>query len=569
MNKKNIFGIGVLSTIALLLGGCGNGASPEATSTSVQSQEATSSAQEQSSSEEKTSEEVKTSEESQQSISSESQESGDLEEERALAIKEITEAFNLLDITNYSRARWASLVTALNTATRTIKSASEITQILSAKAECLNAFASAKTMEECTAGTIFDYSSGAYEFDRDEEGHLLVQYYGRPGHWVYIGTKDLQMDISTQNVFNLTIRNNKDFSIKLSLKLADANGAYEEETGIVTLGANATKTLILNLNYAVTNVYFFVDSTEDHDRNGEIAIMDYHFSYEERTITVPEPKLISMNNVAIEKDGAEAVYELTENDEPYSISRVSYLLKVYYNGNGSGGRYLGVNMAAGGNTQYAVADSAALAQDNDTYEYLIYNMEVSSNKHLSAGAQISLGISYNAPGLTFEVESFTLYYSSWPTIVSETLAINKVIYESEYVYENNKDVQNTLSKEILTVPFSDFTKQGTPTKMEIAFTHVNPNTYSKSSIHLSGFPITYFASGTNDLFNTAPIMAKNTNPDKLPISQLEGVESSGTITLYPTSAVNLKSGGELNFDCWWSCATSIRVDSITMYTEAQ
>ena len=51
------------------------------------------------------------------------------------------------------------------------------------------------------------------------------------------------------------------------------------------------------------------------------------------------------------------------------------------------------------------------------------------------------------------------------------------------------------------------------------------------------------------------------------MNKSDATPKQATVSLYPTSTVDLTSGSSIVIDCWWASASDITVDSITMYTD--
>ena len=557
--KKQLLALMLLSAMTLTIGACKkNNPSSSTSSPSISTSTSDSSSTGSQSSDTSSDTSSQSDDSSSQSDSESSSSSSSSEErievtetEKSAAIARITEAFNELDIDEYAKSRWSLLVEQLNVAIASIREATYKDEVDAIVDSTLELFSSTLTMTECLEGTIFETYSGNYEFDRDDQNHLLIQYSDYPGYWVWCGTSNLECNVNTGNIFYLEFRNNKDVDIKVCLQLTDASGAYKVDSHTTNVAANETKKITLPIEVNVSKLYFFVDSTEEHHRAGEIAILSYGWDYEEREQDeLPETKTINMNNTPINKaeEGVEAkvaTYTLTESNSPYFISRVSAKLNVNFNGNGNSLRWFGLHLSAGGN-KISLSDSQGYAQESSDGETIIFNLEIDPSKKLNVGSVIQMDMSYNAAGLTFEVVNFKLYYSSWASVTTETVNVGATIYEA------------SASTGEYEVPYSSFTKLGKVVKMDVQFTTINTESYGKSQVYIKGFNFTDFSSGNNNVLNIAPIMDKS-NPNPV----------TGTMTIYPTVDINLKSGGNITFTCWWASASNIVVDSITMYTESE
>ena len=475
------------------------------------------------------------------------------EQEKSDALIEIRSAFNELEAVDYSSDRWQQIVDKLNEATKLINAAKNKATVEQIKEETLNFFRSVPTQEEIRRGTWFDYGSpeGKYEFDKDSSGNIQIKYDGYPGDWVYVGTKtNLNTDITQNNLLTLKFRNDSTERIKVVLQLTDSSGTYKLDSHTVSVSANEVKTITHKYEQNVTNLYFFVDSTEVHNRKGIVTILETTLSLEGESFD-DTPKTVQINKSATKEDNSETKYTLTEEDYPGMIDRVLFTVYVNYNGNGYDARYYGIQIKAG-NNKYAGADfiqeKDATNPELDNGRYLTINLEIAENKALVAGDEVNLIIAWNATNLTFDVLSYTFYYGGFKEAQSETRDINSPIYV------NGKSSTEEGEHLSATVNFADFTKKGLIKRIDIKFTSINEKSYANSKIYLDGFTFTNYSSN-NNLLDIGSIMAKSSSE-----------EVSGTLSVYPLNKVDLNNGGSFNIDCWYTSATYIRVDQVTIYT---
>ena len=480
-------------------------------------------------------------------------------EDKELAIKEIRDAFNELDIEEYSEARWERIVEKLNDAIRRIYAAESKSEIEEIKNEAITFFVNSPRASEITKGTLFDYHSADsnYQFDRDDDNNLVITYDGYPGHWVYCGTKTaLITDVTKDNLFSLTFRNDIDEGIEVCLQLTDDSGAYKLDTGITNIAAHETKTLTLAYDINVTRLYFFIDSCSVHSRVGKVTILNTELSYEDRTPSqIFEPKVLPIEQ-AIVKSTAGAKYTLLAEDQAIYIERVDVMMQVSYNGNDNGHQWFGFKLAAGSNSvtlSESQGHAQEIKQDGVTVgSKIIFNLPIDEAKKLTTGAEISSTITYGADNLTYQVLSYSLYYTLWTEVVTETVEVNQEIYT------------NGAASGKAQIAYSSFLKQGRVSKMDIHFTTINGETYGKSQIYLTNFQFTDFGSGNNNVINIGKQMATVTQDEKE-----AGVtkEATGSISIYPKASIDLSKDKVMTLECWWASAVMVRIDSITMYTD--
>ena len=486
------------------------------------------------------------------------------EQQKNAAIAELNAVFNDLDIDDYSSVRWKKMVNKLNEAIKGIKEARTLDEITAIKNDAMNYLINSPTASQIVEGTWFDHHSADsnYEFDRDDENRLVITYDGYPGHWVYCGTKHLVTDTNVNNILSLTFSNDIDEAIEVCFQATADGSSFKADTGIVNVAAHETKTLTLNYDIEVNNVFFFIDSCSVHDRHGQVTIIDTSLKYEKRDPSeIYDPKYINMSNVDLVKDddGVNTHYILKEEDHATFIDRVDAIIEANYYGNSDGNKWFGIYIYAG-KTHLQIADSAMHAQSAGTgKENLHMNLPLSKDSRLVTGDDIYLKVAY-IPGsdregydhdITFKVIGYVFHYTLWAEQVTETVMVN------EYIYKDGKSKdaeENTLKA---TVPYSSFTKTGAVNKMEVTFETVNRASYGKSQIYVRGFDFTQFESGNNNVLNIGKLMD----------TTMSGTPTEGTITVYPTSKINLASEGNLSFECWWASADDVLVKSVKMYTD--
>ena len=468
---------------------------------------------------------------------------------RQAAIEAVGEAFDKLDIDDYSALRFEQILEALNSGVRFIKATSTNEGIEQYKQATIDFFKNAVTKSAALEGTFINTFSGNYEFDKDADGHLLVQYNGYPGSWKYVGNKSVTVDIKTQNAFHITVKNTFDQNIKVNLKLTDG-GEYVVETGTVTMRGNETREFVLTFSYAVNKFYFFVDSCDTHNRSGEIAILDTHFEFDPAAVvdvTLYDSKTVSFNKTVSTEVSAD--YTLTEDDHAFFIDRIDVVGKVYFHGNPDNKKYFGLSGTAG-NNKVSVSDGevhAATLKEGDGNNYA-FSIPVDEATKLATGSKVTAGVRYAAEGLTFTVDKMIFHYTKWEPVVSETITFGDnegIIYQSGSATETFE------------LPYSRFTKKGRVMKADISFETTNSQTYGKSQIYIRGLQ---FNNGIgNNVLNIGTLMEKSDGSTPK--------TASGTVTVYPTDENTvLTTEGVISFDCWWASASYVKIKSVTLYT---
>lgn len=488
----------------------------------------------------------------------------------------IRAAFNELDSDDYNKNRWVSLVNKLNNSLKALDQALSEQSVDAIVADTLQFFIDTPTIEEITKGTWFDYrNSDAYSIDRDELNLLTIAYDKNPGHWVHVGTRqNLITDVTVNNKLILRFRNDVDQNMQVCLQITDDSSSYKCDSGIVNIAPFEEREISLNYDVEVCKLYFFVDSCDDtHTRSGQITILETKLEYEKREpVIIKDPKTVSIDKSMTKEDATQTVYTLLEDDTPFYVERVSALVEVDYNGNGSSGRWFGLHLYAG-NKHASISSSEAHSQEIKEVDPLdptkevtvggnyIFNFEIASSSKLSAGQTISMDIAYAAGptlehpdfnDLKFKVKSYTLYYGLWKPVETEEVNVDQYIYKNS----SSKDESgNTLTAKI---PYSSFTKTGRVSKMTVNFTTLNMESYGKSSIYVTNFEFTNFKSGNNNILDVGSKMDTTKSGETI----------SGSVDLYPTRSVDLSdTAKEITMVCWWSSAKDIKIDSVIMHTD--
>ena len=260
-------------------------------------------------------------------------------------------------------------------------------------------------------------------------------------------------------------------------------------------------------------------------------------------------KMVELNEVLAlntETQDNSVTYTLAAADHAEYITRIDFVGQVNYNGNDSGARYFGIILAAGGNELIA-NDSAFHAVSVDDGAKLAYSLEIASDKRLAEGNAFAATLNYTAAGLTFSVEKIILHYGTWATVVSETITVGG---EAGVLRENDTHTQAYV------LNYSSLQNKGKIVKIELQFEVTNSASYGKSQIRVNGF-VFNCGIGDNDL-NIGAVMP--TSKDGTPVT------ATCSVTIYATAEPDLTEGS-ISIDCWWSCASYIRLVSVTVYTE--
>lgn len=294
------------------------------------------------------------------------------------------------------------------------------------------------------------------------------------------------------------------------------------------------------------------EESSSEEPSSEIPSSSEPSSSEEPTSELPPTKTINMNDAAFTT--SEAInYVLKEEDNAYNISRVSALFVTNYNENWNNNsmQYYQLSIIAGSNIIETNNDfySQAIEDNNNNIigERGLANLEISSDKKLKTGDNISIKAWYSASGLTFYLSELSFYYSEWKNIEVETINIDKPLWQ------DNKDVQD-----IISVNYTSFTKVGRVNKMELHFTTINELSWAKTQIFIKGFSFTDFDKGNNDVLDISSIMDKSSS----------GNEVSGSMFIYPVRDIDLTNNINIEIDCWWSSSSLVVLDAISMHTES-
>lgn len=474
------------------------------------------------------------------------------------AIAELHASFSSLDIDDYGEARWNNILDKLKEANDAISCASSNEEVQSLLDAAVQYFESVPKAGEAAIGTLFDYQSSEanYEFDRDDEGRLVIMYPGYPGNWVYCGTKtNLHTNINENNTFALTFRNDSANGIEVCLQLTNDSTSYKVDSHVIQVAPGETKTITLEYEIEVTRLFFFLDSCSAHDRSGQVTILSTEFSLTEHDVELLDPKTIQIEQSLTRSDnGANTYYTIQESDSPLYIERISFKLEVLYNGNGDSGKWFGVVLQAGSYKSEQMKESMGYAQGIDGGNNFIFNCEIDGV--LSAGDSVHASIAYGAGPtdshpelneLSYKVLSYTFHYGTRKPVASETVDVN------QYIWQNGASKVDDVKLKA-TIPFSSFSSRSRVTKIAVNFTTVNHASYGKSNIYVTGFDFTNFSSD-NNLLNIGSQM----------LTDRTGNPQSGTAVLYPIGNVSLSENGQMSLECWWTCADSVLIDSVTVY----
>ena len=483
----------------------------------------------------------------------------ELQQAKETAIRAVSEAFDKLDLEEYSEKRKAEIITKLNEAINAIRNARTVGDVENIRTQVITYFNRVPRAQDITKGTWFDVKSAesTYELDRDDNNNLVITYDGRPGNWVYLGTRSLKTNLNENNYAYIKFSNDIADTIEVCIQLT-GEGDYKVDSHVFTVPGNTVKEVKLDYYTEVSNFYFFLDSCSDHNRKGQVTILETSLRYDDTRpeVTIPYSKTIPVNEAIVLEGGHAATYTLTEEDQPLYISRVDANVQVNFHGNGDSKKWFGLHLYAGSDhnsysdsqahTQEATIDGVAKAGINAYFQ-----MPILQEKKLVAGNKIEMDVSYQAENLTFQVLSYTFFYSYWKAETTETVEVNTPIY----VDGQGKDASN--NHYTATIPYSSFKKTGKVISMDVNFTTVNTASYGKSQIYFTGFSFTSFTSGNNNVLN----IGKQMNTDG------SSEVKAGSTTIYPTEEINLKSAGQMTIVCWWASAKDIIITSLVMHTE--
>lgn len=345
-----------------------------------------------------------------------------------------------------------------------------------------------------------------------------------------------------------------------------------------SIGLSGEYKTLFNLNEEFTYEGLIV--TAYYSNNTSKVVDDYHIeipdmsvggsqrvdiSYTEKDRTATNYYSIFIDEPVIEYDDIEinigqaivtsetVSQTIIADQHPESIGRVSMVLKVNFNGNTSSKQYYGISFTAGKNNISGDSGVGYKANFSDgTGQYNLIQLEIAKDKRLEVSNQIDFKLTYAAAGLTFEVVSFKLHYTTWKPTDVENVDIN------EYLWKDSSGKDGDGNAYQIDIPYSSFEKKGKVNKAIISFETSNLETWAQANIYVTGFAFTGFNDCRNNLVDLGPQMSKDGS----------GAKTSGSVTLYPLFPIDLKTSGSISLSCWYSSGVYVLIKSITMVTDS-
>lgn len=476
------------------------------------------------------------------------------------ALTALDDCFNHFDRDDYSAIRFNKIIALLDQSKSAIYAAKSQELIDYWKAKGITGMQSEKTVKEAMAGTPFTVNTGAYDLDRDDtSGAVTVAYSAWPGDWVYVGNADyngnvstqLNHDPATQNRYVMSLTNSGSADMYVQFKMTNDAGSsssdyYEVATDIVKLGANKSTDLVVTLAKKVTYLYFFVNSSyvagsyPRLEGSGQLTITSFGFDY----VKSDEPSYVNgaaiLSPYAVLSSSSPYIYNLNAVKDPGKIIRAKITLNIDFQGAKNDSQWYGGTVSVGSfsgsyaNNGYIDKTYAAGDKTNALSVKKIYSLEVSN---LTATDSFKVSFDYSAATFIPTLQEVDFYYDDGLTYTSQTVTTSHVVFGD--------------SKSDLSVPYSSFSAKGTVQKLVIAVTSLSNQTYIGGTLYIKGIA-----------FNESHLV-------ELGGTMVAGQSHSGTITIYPTTAVDLSlTDGAFSVACWWAPASSVTIDSLTLVAAA-
>lgn len=472
------------------------------------------------------------------------------------AFSEIDDCLNQLDRDDYAKARYEKIIALVNQGKSAIILSHSQVRIDTVVTETITAIGQVITMAQAVAGTLFCVSTGKYDLDKDDEtGHLLISYQDWPGDWSYVGNADYSNNLAVDlghnpalaNYFRLKLHNTGDQAMYVMMKMDNAEATsssnyYSASSEIVTLEKDASIDLTLSLAKKVDYLHFYVDSTnieDSHPRHsgaGQVEIVSYGFE----KVGGDEPTIVNGTGILAPYcqvgAGSPFQYNLGLVKDVDKVWRLRFVLSIDFNGAANDKQYWGGNVTVGGvSTSYANAGYCDKVDANgdkvadSVTQY--FNVEVSGLTSTD-----TLGFSFDYCGGEFKatLQEVDFYYDDGLTYTEKNVVTNHVVFGTD--------------KSDLEIPYSSFASSGTVKKLVINVTSTSNQTYVGGTFYIKG--ITFSSSQLAQFGYTMK----------------PGAEGSGSVVIYPTSAVDLtSSGGKFTIACWWAPASVVTITSVSLF----
>ncbi len=481
-----------------------------------------------------------------------------LQEYKDACYSELDYLFNELDVEEYPTKSWEKIVEAFTKAKNDINNAKTKESVEKITNDCITLIRGVKTRRELLSTTPFQVASGSYDVDYDiDTNEVVVGYDEWPGNWTYVGNTDykhednfdLKHDIETQNVYKMKVKNSGKNKMYVQLAMANEDESYKNSTEITILESGEEAELTLPLAQKVTYLYLFVNSCYVDkyypviEGAGELRIQSYGFDYVEQDAPVYSKGKVEVTpdkSVAI---GEKYVYSLRKIKDVAQINKVRVTCRIDLSENSSS-TYYGGSIEAG-NTKLSISGNGYIRKvdtdkdNNDDYYIQTFVLET---KDLNADSSISINFSYAGKSVTgVVIQDLLMYYNTGKEFVDET------VDTSEYA---NSTIYDTTYHELV-VPYSAFKNKGRVEKITLNLTIANDKTYTGG---------TMYCTGCGDFMDG--------NLANIGFIQKSGNTTSGNVTLYPTADFNLSDDEkQFTFTSWWSAASSVKVNSVTVTTE--
>lgn len=470
------------------------------------------------------------------------------------ALSEIDYTFNELDKDDYSSVSWKIVLEYLSNGKIAIAHCDSISMVDSIKNETINNILSVTKIKDALINTPFRHKTGDYELDVSKDGIVSIYYNGWPGDWTYVGNTnynntsydDLNHNLSTQNQYKMTLKNSGTSSMYFQLALSNDNN-YKVDSSIITIEAGETKEIVLDLTQTVKYLYMFVDSCyvetyfPRHDKSGQLDILSYGFDYvDSDSIKYESNKATILPSEKIDLDTTYS-YSIAKVKDYISISKIKVVLNIDFNGADASSCYWG-GIAQCGSTTYDFSSAGYVDNvdiDNNNVNESTTQTFYIEPKDITSSSLLSIKLTYWGKTYDVIVQEVSFYYGTGFDTTTETINVNKTIYENG-------------TSSVASIPYSSFEKKGTVNKILVNLTISNNQSYVGGTVYMGG--VNYCSS----------------NLANIGYLQDSGETTTGDLVIYPNESIDLTmDNGEFTITSWWAPASKIVVNSITLVTDVE